>query len=69
MKKIIGVVLVGVCVMLVGCGQSAEEKAVQAAQDRVLILQSEAYSDPIPSLKSTPNPKKVVDSNAAPIKK
>lgn len=28
MKKIIGAVLVAVCVLLVGCGQSAQEKAV-----------------------------------------
>lgn len=68
MKKIIGVVLVGVCVLSVGCGQPAQEKAVQAAQDRNQT-QYEAYTDPIPSLKSTPNPKKIVDSNAAPIKK
>lgn len=29
MKKIIGVMLVGVCVLLVGCGQSAQEEAVE----------------------------------------
>lgn len=29
MKKIIGVVLVGMCVLLVGCGQPAQEKAVE----------------------------------------
>lgn len=29
MEKIIGVVLVGMCVLLVGCGQSSQEKAVE----------------------------------------
>lgn len=32
MKKIIGVMLVGVCVLLVGCGPSAQEKAVEQQQ-------------------------------------
>ena len=32
MKKIIGVVLVGVCVLLMGCGQSAQEKKQQEKQ-------------------------------------
>lgn len=38
MKKIIGAVLVAVCVLLVGCGQSAEEKAVEQQQKKEKIM-------------------------------
>lgn len=34
MKKIIGVLSVGMSILLIGCGPSAQEKALQAAQER-----------------------------------
>lgn len=34
MKKIIGAVLVGVCVLLVGCGQPTQEKAQEKAAEQ-----------------------------------
>lgn len=39
MKKIIGVVMVAVCVLLVGCGQSAQEKAAEQQQKKEKVKQ------------------------------
>lgn len=38
MKKIIGAVLVAVCVLLVGCGQSDQEKTVKQNQKKENIM-------------------------------